>query len=134
MIWTGIFNAVRGGWTLERLQKAAAETASSSLTSQEWFFAALGMPGVTFALSLMAACIFGLLLALLLARSVFDWWCFLAAVAGRVRKSKRAKRFRKFAQPDGFAIVTRAVIPAFCAVFGALLSFAVLLPAQPSLG
>ncbi|WP_417563382.1 hypothetical protein [Microbacterium sp.] len=118
-IWVGIKNVVKAGWSLDSL-RAAIMSATDGIPFTRAVtpvLDALGSDGVALAVQLLIASVVSIALPLALARSQYEWWMYLAAKAGRLRK-KRAKKAVKFAKVDAWVVVRRLVLPALLAVVG----------------
>lgn len=110
-IWLGINTAVIDGWTLSSLRDAVAVATDTAVPSQ-WgtvVLDAIGGAGIRAALQLFLAAIASLALACFLAVTMIDWWRYLAALAGKIKKKKKAKRALRFERADGAAILGRIV-------------------------
>jgi hypothetical protein len=130
LIWVGVFNVEKGGWSLGTM-RVAIEAATNGVPFAQLLspiLNALGAAGVQLALALLAAALSSVALTLFLGRSVVDWWKFLAAASGRVKK-RHAKRYRRFAKPDGWAIVVMVVVPIVVAAIGIASAWAITIQA-----
>jgi len=130
LIWLGIFNVEKGGWTLATM-RVAVEAAAVGLPLSQLLspiLDALGSTGVQLAIALLAAALASVALALFLGKSVVEWWMYLAATAGKVKK-RRAKRYRRFAKPDAWAVIASIVVPIIVAALGIVSAWAITIPA-----